>query len=130
MDTSCSVATVAVLEEDKLLAHTYLDDKLTHSQKLMPMVAQVLRELGLRPEDIDVYGASLARAPLPACVSASPRSRGWRAGRTSLFAASPPPWPWPTSSLIVRWRFVPCWTHGTGRCFTAGTVMKTGRFRS
>ena len=59
MDTSCSVAAVAVLEEDKLLAHTYLDDKLTHSQKLMPMVAQVLRELGLRPEDIDVYGASV-----------------------------------------------------------------------
>jgi len=59
VDTSCSVAAVAVISENKLMAHYYIDDKLTHSQKLMPVISQVLTDLELTPKDIDVFGATV-----------------------------------------------------------------------
>ncbi len=57
IDSSGSAASVAVGTEDKLLAHHYIDDKLTHSQKLMPMVDSVLQDLGMTASDIDIFGA-------------------------------------------------------------------------
>ncbi len=57
IDSSGSVASVAVGTEDKLLAQYYIDNTLTHSAKLMPMIDTVLGDLGLSAEDIDVFGA-------------------------------------------------------------------------
>ena len=57
IDSSGSAASVAVGTEDKLIAQYYIDDKLTHSQKLMPMIDTVLRDLDMTAEDIDVFGA-------------------------------------------------------------------------
>lgn len=58
IDTSCTVATAAVTDDNKLLGEYYIDDKLTHSQKLMPMIDALLTELGLTPKDIDVFAVS------------------------------------------------------------------------
>ena len=59
IDTSCTVATAAVMDDNKLLGEYYIDDKLTHSQKLMPMIDALLTELSLTPKDIDVFAVSV-----------------------------------------------------------------------
>lgn len=58
VDTSSMVAAVAVMEDNRLLGEYLLNHKKTHSQKLMPMVNNILQELELTPGDIDLYAAS------------------------------------------------------------------------
>ena len=55
MDTSTLTATVAVLDEDKVLGEYTLCDKLTHSQTIMPMTDEILKKLNISLEDIDVF---------------------------------------------------------------------------
>lgn len=59
VDTSCSVATVAVMADDKLTAHYYIDNKLTHSTMLMPMIDEMLKKAELTADDIDVFAAGI-----------------------------------------------------------------------
>jgi tRNA threonylcarbamoyladenosine biosynthesis protein TsaB len=59
LDTSSAVAAVAVLDQDKLIAEYNLNHKKTHSQKMMPMMEEVLKSCELSPKDIDVFGVSL-----------------------------------------------------------------------
>lgn len=58
VDTSSSVAAVAVMENEKLLGEYSINHKKTHSQRLMPMIAELLSSLELSPKDIDIYAAS------------------------------------------------------------------------
>ncbi|KAB3532065.1 tRNA (adenosine(37)-N6)-threonylcarbamoyltransferase complex dimerization subunit type 1 TsaB [Alkaliphilus serpentinus] len=59
LDTSSMVATVAIMEEDKLIAETVLNHKKTHSSQLMPLIKEALDNCGLTPADIDYFAASL-----------------------------------------------------------------------
>ena len=54
VDTSSNVATVAVMEDDLLLDEYILNHKKTHSQKIMPMIEQLLADLELTADDIDI----------------------------------------------------------------------------
>ena len=58
VDTSSSVAAVAIMDERELLGEFILNHKKTHSQKLVPMIDVIMKNLGVCPEDIDVYAAS------------------------------------------------------------------------
>jgi len=58
VDTSSAVAAVAVIENDRLLGEYILNQKKTHSQKLMPMISELMSSLELKPSDIDIYAAS------------------------------------------------------------------------
>ncbi|MGF7059820.1 tRNA (adenosine(37)-N6)-threonylcarbamoyltransferase complex dimerization subunit type 1 TsaB [Brassicibacter mesophilus] len=58
IDTSSIVATCAILDDDKLLAEYILNQKMTHSQTIMPMIKEMLDSCNLKPEDIDVYAAA------------------------------------------------------------------------
>lgn len=58
VDTSTMVAGVAIMEDNKLLGEYLLNHKKTHSQKLMPMLDNIMKELELKPTDIDLYAAS------------------------------------------------------------------------
>lgn len=58
VDTSSTVAAVAVMENSRLLAEYSLNHKKTHSQKLMPMIREILQSLELTPQDMDVFAAS------------------------------------------------------------------------
>lgn len=58
VDTSSNVATVAVMEDDLLLGEYILNHKKTHSQKIMPMIEQLLSDLELTANDIDVFAAA------------------------------------------------------------------------
>lgn len=58
VDTSASVAAVAVMENDRLLGEFSINHKKTHSQKLMPMIKELLAGLELTPGDMDLFAAS------------------------------------------------------------------------
>ncbi|WP_432662725.1 tRNA (adenosine(37)-N6)-threonylcarbamoyltransferase complex dimerization subunit type 1 TsaB [Wukongibacter baidiensis] len=58
IDTSSLVATVAVMNEEKLLGEYTINSPMTHSQKLMPIIEELLSTLDLSMEDIDYIAAS------------------------------------------------------------------------
>jgi len=58
VDTSSLVAAVAVIDNERLLGEYILNHKKTHSQKLMPMIKELMDNLELTPKDIDVFAAS------------------------------------------------------------------------
>jgi tRNA threonylcarbamoyladenosine biosynthesis protein TsaB len=58
VDTSSSVAAAAIIDNEKLLGEYSINHKKTHSQKLMPMIRELMASLELKPEDIDIYAAS------------------------------------------------------------------------
>ncbi len=55
MDTSTIGASVAVLEDDKILGEEYTAYKLKHSEKLLPMVKHLLEDVRLTLDDIDYF---------------------------------------------------------------------------
>lgn len=59
VDTSTIVATCAVIDDNKLLGEYILNNKRTHSQKIMPLIHDLLSNLQFKSEDIDVYAASV-----------------------------------------------------------------------
>ena len=58
IDTCFSSASVAVASEEKLYGLYYIDNKLTHSTKLIPMIENVLTELDLSMSDIDAIACT------------------------------------------------------------------------
>ena len=56
IDTSTMAANVAVLEDDKLICEYTVNTKKTHSQKLMPMIENMLKLSDIEIKDIDAIG--------------------------------------------------------------------------
>lgn len=52
-DSSAVSASVALVEDGKLLAETFLNVGLTHSATLMPMTQQLLQASNCKLEDVD-----------------------------------------------------------------------------
>ncbi len=59
IDTSTMMATCAVLDEDYLLGEFSLNQDMSHSENLIPMIKEILDNLKLKPQDIDLYGVSI-----------------------------------------------------------------------
>lgn len=57
VDTSTSIAGVAIVESTNILAEYNLNSNKTHSQRLMLMVEDVFNRLNLKPSQIDVFAA-------------------------------------------------------------------------
>ena len=58
LDTSAVPASCAVTENGKVLASAYVNTPLTHSQTLMPMVENMLKNAALSAMDVDVLAVS------------------------------------------------------------------------
>jgi tRNA threonylcarbamoyladenosine biosynthesis protein TsaB len=58
VDTSSLVATAAICEDDKLICEIVLNNKLTHSETLLPIIDSCFKKSELNPEDIDLYAVS------------------------------------------------------------------------
>ena len=58
VDTSANTATVCVTEDDKLLAEEIVNHKKTHSQTLMPMIDNVLKNCGTDISEIDIFAVA------------------------------------------------------------------------
>lgn len=61
VDTSATAASVAVAEENKLIGEFSINTALTHSQTLMPMVDELLKNTGLSVNDI--YAVAVNTGP-------------------------------------------------------------------
>ena len=61
IDTSGKTAAVAVADEERLLWEKTVYTDRTHSQVILPMVSEAMKELGLGFEDIDL--AAIAKGP-------------------------------------------------------------------
>ena len=58
VETSSSVASVAIVDDDKLVCECILNNKLTHSQTLMPMIDDVFKKSEFTPNDIDLFAVA------------------------------------------------------------------------
>lgn len=61
IDSSTTVATVSIATEEKILGEYTIDDKNTHSQKLMPMIEELFEQLNLKTMDLD--GIAVSKGP-------------------------------------------------------------------
>lgn len=58
LDTSALTATVALLNNDKILGEISFSTAMTHSQTIMPMIDSLLKGLSLNCSDIDVFACA------------------------------------------------------------------------
>ncbi len=58
IDSSAKAASVAIVEDGRLLSEFFINVGLTHSQTLMPMVEALLTNTGTNVEDIDVFAVA------------------------------------------------------------------------
>ncbi len=58
LESSAVTASVAVTEDEKLLAQSFQNSGLTHSATLMPMAADLLKNTGLTLEEMDVVAVA------------------------------------------------------------------------
>lgn len=54
IDTSSTICAVAILEDNKLIKEISQNNGLTHSEKLMPIIKQILTETNLQLKNIDL----------------------------------------------------------------------------
>ena len=58
IDSSTPVAGVAILDKDKIWAESFLNTGYTHSELLMPMIANTFQKVKLKPQEIDAIAVS------------------------------------------------------------------------
>ena len=58
LDSSATVASIALMDDGRLLAEYTLNNGNTHSETLLPMVETILRDFGVTPDDIDAFAAT------------------------------------------------------------------------
>ena len=59
VDTSAKTVSAAVLSDDKLVTQTTLHTGLTHSETLLPICSDLLKNARLRFQDIDLFAAAI-----------------------------------------------------------------------
>ena len=58
IESSAVTASVAILEDDTLVAEYTINHKMTHSQTLLPMIDEIFSMVQLKPDDVDVIAVS------------------------------------------------------------------------
>ncbi|NLG92130.1 MAG: tRNA (adenosine(37)-N6)-threonylcarbamoyltransferase complex dimerization subunit type 1 TsaB, partial [Clostridiales bacterium] len=58
IDSSATAASVALVEDGKVLGEFYINTKLTHSQTLMPMIDNVLKCMRADLQSVDLFAVS------------------------------------------------------------------------
>ena len=58
IDTSSNICSVSVLENNNILVEKHNNDEKTHSQKLMPLIDETLKEINLKLDDITLLACS------------------------------------------------------------------------
>lgn len=59
VDTSTVIASCAVMEDENMLGEFTLNQNMSHSENLVPMIKEVLDSLNLQVSDIDLYGVAV-----------------------------------------------------------------------
>ena len=59
LDTSTMVASCAVMDGERVLGEYSLSQEMSHSERLVPMIDEILKGLGIKIEEIDLYAVAL-----------------------------------------------------------------------
>lgn len=59
LDTSTMMASCAVMNEERVLGEYSLNQEMSHSEKLVPMIKVMLDDLNLKISDIDLYAVAI-----------------------------------------------------------------------
>ena len=59
IDTSSKICSVSILEDTDLIIEKHIDNELTHSQKLMPLIDEILKENNIELSDLDLFACSI-----------------------------------------------------------------------
>lgn len=59
LDTSTMMASCAVMDEVRILGEYSLSQEMSHSERLVPMIDEMLAGLNLKIKDIDLYGVAI-----------------------------------------------------------------------
>ena len=59
VDTSAKAASTAIVEDGKIIAESFINTKLTHSQTMLPMVENMLRACAVSVDEIDGFAVSV-----------------------------------------------------------------------
>ncbi len=59
IDTSSDVASVALINDDKLIAEYTLNFKKTHSERLMPMIVNMLKDCETSIDEVDAFAVAI-----------------------------------------------------------------------
>lgn len=59
IDTSSSICSVAILEDDKVIDEINLDDGRTHSENLMPLIDEILKRNNLDIKNVEMISCSV-----------------------------------------------------------------------
>ena len=59
IDSCSSVATAALMEDDVLVAQFYLNNKITHSTKLLPQIEYMMKNADVTFADVDLYAVTI-----------------------------------------------------------------------
>lgn len=57
-ECSATPVSCAISVDGKIIEHSFANLKITHSQTLLPKIAQMLKKAGLKPADIDCFAVS------------------------------------------------------------------------
>lgn len=58
IDTSTNVSSCAIMDDEKLLGESTVNDSITHSQKLLPMISDTLNRCKIDVKEIDVFAVA------------------------------------------------------------------------
>lgn len=121
LESSAKSASVALMEDGKLLARSFQNTGLTHSRTLLPMAEAMLQNCELGIADVDAVAvAPWVPALSPGCASASAPPKGWP-GPENCPASVFPHWkPWPKTWPIWKIRcWCAPWTPGAAQVYNA-----------
>lgn len=59
IDTSSLICSVCISEDDNILLEKHIENELTHSQKLMPLVDEILKEANLTLKDFSLFSCCI-----------------------------------------------------------------------
>ena len=76
VDTSTMMSSISILEDDKIIADSSINQEETHSEMLVPLIKRMLDDLKIKANDIDLF--AIAKGP--------GSFTGLRIGMTSLKA--------------------------------------------
>lgn len=89
IDSSTPVAGIAVADGQHLLGEIMINTKNTHSEKLMPMVQQLLQELGLSMQDVDAVAVMQGPGSFTGLRIGMATAKGLAQGAGKRFIAIP-----------------------------------------
>ena len=58
IDTSAKTSSVGIVEDGKVVDEVFVNEGLTHSETIMPMIDKLLKQNNISVDDIDAYAVN------------------------------------------------------------------------